>query len=148
MVHRQRISNGKQQMAKRKLQGPLATCSLPCDAFAPPEGRGWTATGAFTSRRGPGLRPPKGYGRSGRTARYGQQAGEGSLARRDGHSETRLVKWKSKRIGRYRRNGYSNSQPPPQGKLQLDHFTLIRLVIVAQQVQEAVQNKPADLIQG
>ena len=38
--------------------------------------------GAFTSRRGPGLRPPKGYGRSGRTARYGPQAGEGSVAGR------------------------------------------------------------------
>jgi len=44
---------------------------------SPPWGRGWTATGAFTSRRGPGLRPPKGYGRSGQTARYGPQAGEG-----------------------------------------------------------------------
>jgi len=37
---------------------------------------------AFTSRRGPGLRPPKGYGRSGQTARYGPQAGEGSVAGR------------------------------------------------------------------
>ena len=33
--------------------------------------------GAFTSRRGPGLRPPKGYWRSRRAARYGPQAGEG-----------------------------------------------------------------------
>jgi hypothetical protein len=33
--------------------------------------------GAFTSRRRTGLRPPKDYGRSGRTARYGPQACEG-----------------------------------------------------------------------
>jgi hypothetical protein len=33
--------------------------------------------GAFSSRRGTGLRPPKDYGRSGGTARYGPQAGEG-----------------------------------------------------------------------
>ena len=33
--------------------------------------------GVFFSRGEPGLRPPKGYGRSGRTARYGPQAGEG-----------------------------------------------------------------------
>jgi hypothetical protein len=31
--------------------------------------------GVFFSRGGPGLRPPKGYGCSGRTARYGPQAG-------------------------------------------------------------------------
>ena len=38
----------------------------------------WVArTGAFFSRRGTGLRPPKGYWRSGRAARYGPQAGEG-----------------------------------------------------------------------
>ena len=35
-------------------------------------------TDAFTSQGGPGLRPPKGYGRSGRAARYGPQAGEGA----------------------------------------------------------------------
>ena len=56
---------------------------------SPPWGRGWTAAGVFFSRGGPGLRPPtrrqkaalgrraKGYGCSGRTARYGPQAGEG-----------------------------------------------------------------------
>jgi hypothetical protein len=33
--------------------------------------------GVPASRRGTGLRPPKGYGRSERTARYGPQAGEG-----------------------------------------------------------------------
>ena len=38
--------------------------------------------GAFTSRRGTGLRPPKGCGRSGRKARYGPQAGEGVLTTR------------------------------------------------------------------
>ena len=32
---------------------------------------------AFISRRGPGLSPPKGYGRSQRTTRLGPQAGEG-----------------------------------------------------------------------
>jgi hypothetical protein len=37
--------------------------------------------GAFTSRRGSGLRPPKGYGRSGRAAGFGPQAGEGVLVR-------------------------------------------------------------------
>ena len=36
-------------------------------------------TGVFLSRGGPGLRPPKDYGRSGRTARYGPQVGEGVL---------------------------------------------------------------------
>jgi hypothetical protein len=41
-----------------------------------------------------------------------------------------------------------NAQPAPQGKLQPGHFALIRFVIVAQQVQEAMQDKPADLIQG
>jgi glycosyltransferase involved in cell wall biosynthesis len=57
---------------------------LPCPS--PPWERGGTAASAFSSRApapsgarraGPGLRPPKGYGRSGRTARYGPQAGEG-----------------------------------------------------------------------
>ncbi len=42
-----------------------------------PSGRGWTAAGIFFSPGGPGLRPPKGYWRSGPTARYGPQAGEG-----------------------------------------------------------------------
>jgi hypothetical protein len=32
--------------------------------------------GAFASRRGPGLCPPKGLGHPGRTAGYGPQAGE------------------------------------------------------------------------
>jgi hypothetical protein len=34
-------------------------------------------TGVFFSRGAPGLRPPKGYGRSGCTACYGPQAAEG-----------------------------------------------------------------------
>jgi hypothetical protein len=39
----------------------------------------WIAdrNGVFFSRGAPGLRPLKGYGRSGRTACYGPQAGEG-----------------------------------------------------------------------
>jgi len=44
---------------------------------SPPWGRGWTAAGVLFSRGGLGLRPPKGYGRSGGTARYDPQAGEG-----------------------------------------------------------------------
>jgi hypothetical protein len=47
--------------------------------FPSPPGRGWTATRVLISRRGPGLRPPKGYQCAGRRARYGPQAGEGSL---------------------------------------------------------------------
>jgi len=35
------------------------------------------AAGAFFSRSGSGLRPPKGYGRSGHATGYGPQAGEG-----------------------------------------------------------------------
>jgi hypothetical protein len=41
-----------------------------------------------------------------------------------------------------------NAQPAPQGQLQSSHFALIGFVIVAQQMEEAVQNKPAELIQG
>jgi hypothetical protein len=41
-----------------------------------------------------------------------------------------------------------NAQPAAQGKLQPGHFALIGFVVVAQQVQEAVQDQPADLIQG
>jgi hypothetical protein len=41
-----------------------------------------------------------------------------------------------------------NAQAAPQGKLQLGHFALIGFVIVAQQVKEAMQNKPANLIQS
>ena len=60
--------------------------------------------GAFTGQRGPGLRPPtrrqkaalgrraKGYGRSGRTARYGPQAGEGSVARRGRPKTARFLR--------------------------------------------------------
>jgi hypothetical protein len=48
---------------------------------SPPWGRGWPAAGAFVSQGGPGLRPPKGYGHLGRTARYGPQAGEGVPAK-------------------------------------------------------------------
>jgi hypothetical protein len=44
-----------------------------------PWGRGWTAPGVFFS--GAGLRTAKGYGRSGRTACYGPQAGERGLAK-------------------------------------------------------------------
>jgi tRNA uridine 5-carboxymethylaminomethyl modification enzyme len=46
----------------------------------------------FSRRRGTGLRPPKGYGRSGRAARYGPQAGEG--VGQDGplsHEEARRI---------------------------------------------------------
>jgi hypothetical protein len=42
-----------------------------------PLGERVARAGAFFSRRGTGLRPPKGYARSARTARYGPQAGEG-----------------------------------------------------------------------
>jgi hypothetical protein len=61
-------------------------------------GRGCTAAGVFFSRRPAplgagrsrtGLRPPKGYGRSGRTVRYGPQAGEGSVARCGGRRTRR-----------------------------------------------------------
>jgi hypothetical protein len=45
----------------------------------------------FTSRRRTGLRLPKGYGRSGRTARYGPRAGEGSLVERDWTSKFGLL---------------------------------------------------------
>jgi hypothetical protein len=43
---------------------------------------------------------------------------------------------------------FRNTQPPPQGKLKLGHFALIGFVIVAQQVQEPMQDKPSKLIQG
>jgi hypothetical protein len=41
-----------------------------------------------------------------------------------------------------------NAQPLPQRKLQPGHFAMIFFVIVAQQVQNAVQDKPSDLVQG
>jgi hypothetical protein len=41
-----------------------------------------------------------------------------------------------------------DAQPAPQGNLQLGHFAMIGFVIVAQQMQEAMQDKPAHLIQG
>ena len=44
---------------------------------SPPWGRGWTATGAFSSRGGPGLRPPKGKRRAVNNIGFGPQAGEG-----------------------------------------------------------------------
>ena len=46
-------------------------------------------TGVCTSRHGPGLRPPKGYGGSGLTARYGPRAGEGSILSRRAQFENR-----------------------------------------------------------
>jgi hypothetical protein len=50
----------------------------PCEnSTLSPLGERVARGGAFTSRRGTGLRPPKAYGRSGRTVRYGPQAGEG-----------------------------------------------------------------------
>jgi hypothetical protein len=48
--------------------------------FAAARGVGVPA-GAFTSRSGTGLRPPKGYRRSGRAAGYGRQAGGRSVLR-------------------------------------------------------------------
>jgi hypothetical protein len=42
-------------------------------------GRRWSATAVFTSRRGPGLRPPKGYQHPGRRPCYGPQTGDGFL---------------------------------------------------------------------
>jgi hypothetical protein len=54
-------------------RGPnWGTSPLPWGEGGPPP--------AFFSRGGPGLRPPKGYARSGQTIRYGPQAGEGSVA--------------------------------------------------------------------
>jgi len=47
---------------------------------SPPWGKGWPVASVFFSRGGSGLRPPKGYGGSGRTACYYPQAGEGVLA--------------------------------------------------------------------
>jgi hypothetical protein len=41
-----------------------------------------------------------------------------------------------------------NTQPAPHGKLQPAHFAMIFFVIVAQQVEDAVQDKPSDLVQG
>ncbi len=43
------------------------------------EGRGWTAAGVFTSRRGTGLRPPKGRLGTVNDLGFGPQAGEGLL---------------------------------------------------------------------
>ena len=44
---------------------------------SPPWGRGWTATGAFTSRGETGLRPPKGHPQAPINLGFGPQAGEG-----------------------------------------------------------------------
>ena len=44
---------------------------------SPPWGRGWTATGAFTSRGETGLRPPKGHPQAPTNLGFGPQAGEG-----------------------------------------------------------------------
>jgi hypothetical protein len=41
-----------------------------------------------------------------------------------------------------------NAQPLPQRKLQPGHFAMILFVIVAQQVEDTVQDKPSDLVQG
>jgi len=41
-----------------------------------------------------------------------------------------------------------NAQPTPQSKLQPRHFSLIAFVIVAKQMEEAMQDKPPDLVQG
>jgi hypothetical protein len=42
-----------------------------------PWGRGWTANGAFSSRGGPGLRPPKGKRRAVNNIGFAPPAGEG-----------------------------------------------------------------------
>ena len=56
--------------------------SLPCRNQAEnlalsPLGERVACDGVFFSRRGTGLRPPKGHRRSGLSASYGPQAGEG-----------------------------------------------------------------------
>jgi NADH-quinone oxidoreductase subunit M len=78
-----------------------------------PKGRGWTSTGAFTSRRGPGLRPPKGYWRSGRAARYGPQAGEGSFAERRGVGGADMKEVTPARYARHPREGCFPTWVPP-----------------------------------
>jgi hypothetical protein len=68
---------------RRTHQPPRAGRGGPCGNLAlAPLGERVARDGVFISRRGPGLRPPKGYGRSGRTPRYGPQAGEGVASMR------------------------------------------------------------------
>ena len=41
-----------------------------------------------------------------------------------------------------------NAQPVPQRKFQRHHFALVALVVVTQEMKNAMQDEPADLIQG
>jgi len=65
------------------MESPSPEPITPIELAALSPGERVTRDGAFTSRRGAGLRPPKGYGRSRRTIRFGPQAGEGSLVRNE-----------------------------------------------------------------
>jgi pantoate--beta-alanine ligase len=63
---------------EQRLQLALATQPIDLKLLpSPPWGRGWTATGAFSSRGGPGLHPPKGNRRAVNNIGFGPQAGEG-----------------------------------------------------------------------
>jgi hypothetical protein len=58
---------------------------------SPPWGRGWTAAGAFFSRGGPGLHPPKRKRRAVNNIGFGPQAGEGVASLRPSACSSQLA---------------------------------------------------------